>query len=204
MPCCSRSERPRLREQRSAIDAAASNTECACEWCRGLRPGVALEHHGARRARRFRRRSPRSRSWALVCRYWPAMLMRCSEKMALMADSTPGWLRWMCSRRCLPGCSGSDTSGKLTALSVEPLLLYLMQLAPPLRVPMFCCASSVLPPMCGRQDHVVQAAQRRDELVGGALRLLREDVDRGAGQVFASRSASTSASMSTTRAARRR
>ena len=40
-----------------------------------------------------------------------------------MRASTPGTLRWICSRRHLPVCSGSETSGKLTAELVEPLLL---------------------------------------------------------------------------------
>ncbi len=62
-----------------------------------------------------------------------------------MADSTPGWLRWMCSSRCFPECSGSETSGKFTALSVEPLLLYLISFSAT-STPMFCCASAVLPP----------------------------------------------------------
>src|SRR6266404_5895782 len=76
------------------------------------------------------------------------MLICCSEKMALTADSTPGWLRWMCNKRCLPGCSGSATSGKLTALRVDPLLLYLINFSAT-SMPMFSCASSVLPPMWG-------------------------------------------------------
>ena len=48
-----------------------------------------------------------------------------------------------------------------------------------------------------RQDHVVEAAQRRDELLVVALRLDGEDVDRGAAQVPALQAAA-SASMSTT------
>ena len=40
-----------------------------------------------------------------------------------MLASMPGTLWWMCSTRLLPVCSGSDTSGKFTAVMVEPLLL---------------------------------------------------------------------------------
>ena len=29
----------------------------------------------------------------------------------------------MCNRRCLPGCAGSDTSGKFTDAKLEPLSL---------------------------------------------------------------------------------
>src|ERR1035441_1732131 len=54
----------------------------------------------------------------------------------------------MCSTRFLPGYSGSETSGKLTAPTVDPLLLYLISLLAT-SMPMFSCASSVLPPMCG-------------------------------------------------------
>ena len=38
-----------------------------------------------------------------------------ARRRSLICASTPGTLRWMCSRRCLPACSGSDTSGKFTA-----------------------------------------------------------------------------------------
>ena len=48
----------------------------------------------------------------------------------------------------MPVCSGSDTSGKLTADSVEPLSEYLASLLATSR-PIFSCASFVLPPMCG-------------------------------------------------------
>src|ERR1017187_400738 len=54
----------------------------------------------------------------------------------------------MCSTRFLPGYSGSETSGKLTAPTLDPLLLYLISLLAT-SMPMFSCASSVLPPMCG-------------------------------------------------------
>ena len=53
----------------------------------------------------------------------------------------------MCIRR-RPPCSGSETSGKLTADSVEPLSEYLVSF-PATSRPMFSCASSVEPPMCG-------------------------------------------------------
>ena len=49
------------------------------------------------------------------------------------------------------------------------------------------------------EDHVGQAAQLGDELVAAALRLLREDVDRGAGEVARSPGARRSASWSMTK-----
>ena len=54
----------------------------------------------------------------------------------------------MCSRRRLPGCSGKDTCGKFTAVSEDPLSLYLISL-PATSTPILACASSVLPPTCG-------------------------------------------------------
>ncbi|MCY1239290.1 hypothetical protein D9M72_520780 [compost metagenome] len=74
--------------------------------------------------------------------------MLLSEKILLISDSTPGTLRWMCSRRCLPGCAGSATSGKLTDEVEVPLSLYLTSFSAT-SSPMLACASMVEPPMCG-------------------------------------------------------
>ncbi len=75
------------------------------------------------------------------------MLTPCSAKIWFSAVSTPGRFSWICSRR-RPPCSGSDTSGKFTADSVEPLSEYLISL-PATSRPIFSCASWVEPPMCG-------------------------------------------------------
>ncbi len=50
--------------------------------------------------------------------------------------------------RCLPGCAGSATSGKLTDVMELPLSLYLTSFSATSR-PMLACASMVEPPMCG-------------------------------------------------------
>src|SRR6218665_869493 len=76
------------------------------------------------------------------------MLIRVSEKMRFISDSTPGMLRWTCSKRCLPGWAGSATSGKLTDEVLVPLSLYLTSFSATSR-PILACASTVEPPIWG-------------------------------------------------------
>ena len=76
------------------------------------------------------------------------MLIPCCANAWLICVSTPGRLWCTCNKRLRLASSGSDTSGKLTAVIVEPLSEYLASL-PATSIPMFSCASCVEPPMCG-------------------------------------------------------
>ena len=69
-------------------------------------------------------------------------------KAKLILVKIPGWLWCICNNLLVPPWPGKDTSGKLTAESVEPLSEYLANLLATSK-PMFSCASLVLPPMCG-------------------------------------------------------
>src|SRR5690606_40972847 len=71
----------------------------------------------------------------------PILLMPLSANTELISLITPGMFWWMCSRRCLPGCDGRATSGKLTEDTEVPLSLYLTSFSATSR-PMLAWASA--------------------------------------------------------------
>ena len=82
----------------------------------------------------------------------------------LMADSTPGWLRWMCRMRCLPRCAGSATSGKLTDEGAGAVVAVATSFSATSR-PMLACASWVEPPIWGVMMTLSSPRSWRLELV---------------------------------------
>ena len=76
------------------------------------------------------------------------MLMFCDANAWLILVKIPGAFLWICNKRECLAWPGNDTSGKLTADKVDPLSEYFASL-PATSIPMFSCASCVLPPTCG-------------------------------------------------------
>ena len=85
---------------------------------------------------------------SLVFKYWPTILMLFLESAVLIALNTPGTLLCICKIRCAPSTGGNAIAGT----ECEPLVIPRSRYWNNLMLtssPIFCCASSVEPPICG-------------------------------------------------------
>ena len=85
---------------------------------------------------------------SFVFKYCAKIFILCFDKRVLMSERTPGTLLWMCSMRWVPSCGGRLSAGMVWEPVVIPFSRKLKSLLLT-SSPIFCCASSVEPPMCG-------------------------------------------------------